>query len=343
MKINERNRQNSSKHNHSYVERNSARLQPLSTSNKPDHYPHNASLLFFGNERLATGVETSVPTLTALIDAGYNVAAVITNFTAATSRKSRELEIKNIAEKNNIPVLMPDKLSVIKEQLKSYDALCGVLVAYGRIVPDDIINLFKHGIINVHPSMLPKHRGSTPIESVLLSGETTTGVSIMQLVSRMDAGPVYAQQQVDLKGSETKQELADTLGKLGSKMIVDSLPLILKGKLKPKLQDEGNATYDSLITKLDGAIDWNMRAEAIERQIRAFTVWPGSRAIIKGKEVVITDAEIADYTGIPGEAIIQDKQLVVCAGEKAIQINKLIPAGKNEMTGQAFIAGYFKK
>lgn len=302
----------------------------------------DTSLVFFGNERLATGVESSVPTLTALINAGYNIAAVITNYNEATSRKSRELEIKQLADKNNIPVLMPESLVSIKKQLKEYDAVCGVLVAYGKIVPTEIIELFKHGIVNVHPSLLPKHRGPTPIESVIISGEEKTGVSIMSLAKEMDAGPIYTQAELDLKGTESKQELADTLSKIGAKLIVENLPLILSGKLKATPQIETEATYDALITKVNGAIDWNMRATDIERQIRAYAHWPGSRTNISGKEVTLTEVKIVDVTGVPGEAIKYEKQLVVCSGEKAIQIISLIPAGKKEMSGQAFLSGYFK-
>lgn len=299
-------------------------------------------IVFFGNERLATGVTTSAPTLSALIARGYTVVAVVTNYNEAITRKSRELEVKTIAEKNNIPVLLPETLIAIKDQLKDFNAIAGILAAYGKMVPQEIIDLFPLGIINIHPSLLPKHRGPTPIESVILNGSTETGVSLMKLVKSMDAGPVYAQTNLDLNGNESKQELADVLGKIGADLLIKHLPSILSKINKGKDQLETEATYDRLITKLDGAIDWNMRAEAIVRQIRAYKGWPGSRSELLGKDALILEAEIINKTGVPGEVLVQDKQLVVCSGEQAVNILKLKPAGKQEMTGQAFLAGYGK-
>ena len=231
----------------------------------------------------------------------------------------------------------------IQDELAKYKADCGVLVAFGKIVPESIIKIFPRGIINVHPSLLPKHRGPTPLESVILAGETETGVSIMSLVKAMDAGPVYVQETVTLKGSETKQELADTLGGIGSKLIHKHLPVILNGSLKPKPQIDEEATYDALLTKLDGAIDWNLPAEVIERQIRAYAVWPGSRQPSGKREVLVVAAESGTMTGIPGEVFMHDKELIVFCGLGSINITSLKPAGKTEMTAASFIAGYKPK
>jgi methionyl-tRNA formyltransferase len=157
----------------------------------------SAKIVFFGNERLATGVTTTAPTLQALIDAGYEVCAlVVAQNQSGASRKARKLEVAEIAEQHGIPVLVPAKLDDIAGQLKDYGAEIGILVAFGKIVPQAILDIFPHGIINIHPSLLPKHRGSTPIESAILFGENETGVSLMQLVQKMDAGPVYAQETV---------------------------------------------------------------------------------------------------------------------------------------------------
>lgn len=299
-------------------------------------------ILFFGNERLATGVSTSTPTLQALIEGGYEIAAVVTNYTEATSRTSRELEVATLAKAHDIPVIIPDTLAESKKQIADLGADCAVLVAFGKIVPQDIIDLFPRGIVNVHPSLLPKHRGPTPIESVILEGATETGVSIMQLAAAMDAGPVYAQETVTLSGTESKQELADTFGALGSKLIMKHLPAILEGTLEPTPQDDAQATYDTLITKLDGGIDWNMRAETLARQIRAYALWPSARTELLGKDVQVLEAEPLPLHGMPGEVLKQGKDLVVCAGEGALKITVLKPAGKKEMTGQAFLAGYGK-
>lgn len=297
-------------------------------------------ILFFGNERLATGVNTDAPTLKALIKAGYEVAAVISNYTAGTSRSNRPLEIAHEAEKHNIPLLLPNKLSEIAAELKQYGAKIGVLAAYGKMVPETIINMFPCGIVNIHPSLLPLHRGPTPVESVILEGADITGVSLMKLVKEMDAGPIYAQREIYIRKHETKQELADKLIKLGAELLIERLPAILDGSVEPVPQDESKATYDILIAKKAGFIDWKRSAVELERQIRAYAGWPGSRTTLANKEVIITKVRTAGYSGKPGSVIIRGHEILVCAREQALVIESLKPAGKKEMTAQAFLAGH---
>jgi methionyl-tRNA formyltransferase len=306
---------------------------------------NKTSLVFFGNERLATGVSTTAPTLRALIDAGYVVKAVVSNYERGTSRSARDLEIKEIAEQHNIPVLLPDNPRDISDQLKSFGAEIAILVAYGKIVPQSIIDIFPKGIINIHPSLLPTHRGPTPIESVILDGSIETGVSIMKLVKAMDAGPVYGQVKINLTKSETKQQLADRLLDAGGKLLVELLPEILDGTIAGKPQNDDNATYDKTITKLDGAIDWNEPAEQIEREIRAYAGWPKSFCKLGPVEVVITKAYAVPTNSPgskPGELILvpETKSLGVETKKGTLYIEKQIPFGKNEMDITGFLAGY---
>jgi methionyl-tRNA formyltransferase len=298
------------------------------------------TVIFFGNERLATGVSTTAPTLQALITNGYKVAAVVSNYEKGQSRNPRDLEIATIAANHGIPVLLPEKLSDVAPELSSYAASAGILVAYGKIVPQHIIDIFPHGIINIHPSLLPLHRGPTPVESIILSGETQSGVSLMKLVQAMDAGPIYAQKVMNIRDTESKQMLSNQLLQTGKNMLVEHLPAILDGTLIPHPQDDTRASYDRLITKQDGIIQWHKPAVSIEREIRAYQEWPKSRTNIAGKEIIITDASVIALNGMPGKLHFADKKLVICCGEQALQINKLKPAGKNEMTGEAFIAGH---
>ncbi|MBA2279426.1 methionyl-tRNA formyltransferase [Candidatus Saccharibacteria bacterium] len=291
-------------------------------------------IVFFGNERLATGVTTETPALKALIAAGYEIAAIISNYEPGQSRNSRELEIKVIGEANDIPVLLPEKPGDILDQLKVLNAEVGILAAYGKIVPQSIIDAFPRGIINIHPSLLPLHRGPTPIESVILQGESKTGVSIMQLTKTMDTGPVYGYSEVELDGTETKQSLAALLSELGSKLLLELLPEILNGNLIAKPQDEAAATYDKLISKEDGRIDWNNPAEQIEREIRAYREWPKSYTELSGKDVIITKAHVALKP--------QENELAKKTGIDYLVIDMLKPAGKNEMTAAEFIRGYGK-
>ena len=279
--------------------------------------------------------------LQALITAGYSVAAVVVaQNEVGKSRRERPLEVAAIAEQHGIPVLAPTKLLEAKDQLASFGATAAILVAYGKIVPQEIIDIFPHGIINIHPSLLPLHRGPTPLESVILKGEPETGVSLMALGSTMDAGPVYAQETVLLRGDENKQSLADQLLNIGKDMVIHYLPSILDGSLRATPQDDSAATYDKLITKGAGQLDWNMPAEWLAREVRAYFGWPRSRATLGTQEVIVTRAHATEGQAVIGTLWLGDKQLGMHCGEGILVIDSLIPLGKKEMTAAAFLAGY---
>lgn len=298
-------------------------------------------ILFFGNERLATGVTTAAPTLRGLIEEGYDVAAVvIAQNPHDKSRSARQLEIAEMAAAHKIPVIRPHDLLESKHELAKYKAEAAILIAYGKLIPQEIIDLFPKGIINIHPSLLPLHRGSTPLESVILEGAVETGVSLMKLVAAMDAGPIYAQRKISLGGNETKQELADKLSTIGSKMVLKHLPAILDGSLEAESQDEAAATEDSQITKADSQLDWNKPAVQLEREIRAFAGWPRSRSNIGWTKVIITKAHVSEGSGKIGNLYIQNKQLGVYTSDGILIIETLIPLGKKEMSAEAFLAGY---
>lgn len=292
-------------------------------------------LVLFGNERLSSGYAPhGAPTLQALIDNGYDVCAIVAHFEAGRSRNARELEIETIAKLRNIPVLLPTKPRDIYDQLVSLHADAGILVAYGRIIPQDVIDIFPYGILNIHPSLLPQYRGATPIEQAILDGASETGVSIMKLVREMDAGPIYAQQHVTLDGTETKQELTDQLLTKGAQMIIDVLPRILEGTLEPKPQDESSATFSSLISKSDGVIDPTKSSEQLEREIRAYAGWPKSRLALFGHQVIVTQARIANSA--------DDGTLVIACNPGWLEITELVAPSGKKMTGADFLRGYHK-
>jgi methionyl-tRNA formyltransferase len=298
-------------------------------------------ILFFGNERLATGLTTTAPTLRALIAAGYEITGVITaQSDTKPSRKARPLEIVQVAEAYKIPVYSPAKLSDFIDDIKVLGAEIGILVAYGQLVPANIMKLFPRGIVNIHPSLLPRHRGSIPIEGAILNGESETGASLMQLVPKMDAGPIYAQQSMPLDGTETKQQLADTLQLLGTELLVQHLPAILDGSLEPMPQNENQATYDKRIQKADGKLDFNKAAKQLAREVRAYAGWPRSTATLATMEVISTAAHVIDGNGLPGTLWLNHKQLGVHTNDGILIIDKLIPAGKKEMSAAAFLSGY---
>jgi methionyl-tRNA formyltransferase len=299
-------------------------------------------LLFFGNERIATGVTTTAPTLQALVKNGYDVAAVVVaQGQAMPSRKERELEIETAAQQYGIPILKPGKLSEAKSDLDKFKAEAAVLVAYGKIVSEDIIGLFPKGIVNIHPSLLPKYRGSSPIEGVILDGEEETGISLMKLTSGVDAGPVYAQARLGLNGDETKQELADSLIELGKDTLIEHLPAILDGSLKPEDQDDAQATYEERVSKADSVLSFtDENALRLAREVRAYAGWPRSTAMIGTTQVVVTEAHTENFDGVPGTLYLENRQLGIHAKSGTLIIDKLIPAGKKEMPASAFLVGY---
>lgn len=288
-------------------------------------------LVFFGNERLATAVKTGCLVSSGLIEAGYAITAIVASGQPGVSRQKRELEIESIAKKFDIPLLLPERVADISVQLKKLGAECGVLVAYGQLVPQPIIDIFPHGIINIHPSLLPKYRGPTPLETTILDGLNETGVSIMALAAKMDAGPVYAQQKLRLTGNETKQELADKALELGSKLLLANLDSILDNSLEAKAQADVEATYTKLLNKQDGLIDWDEPAEIIERKVRAFAGYPKCRAEIRSKDIIINKARSATDE--------RDGDLVMACRPGWLEIVELTAPSGRIVTGAEFLRG----
>jgi len=300
------------------------------------------SLIFIGNERLATAVTTTAPIFRALILAGYKFEAVVASHEDAISRQKRDLEIGQVAQAHNIPVILPGSEIPLVDKLRKHPATAAILAAYGQVVPQAVIDLFPRGIINIHPSLLPKLRGPTPIETAILEGSLQTGVSLMKLEAGLDTGPVYAQKKTALNGTETKPELSEKLGQLGAELLIKHLPDILSGALIPKPQT-GHASFSQKITKAGGKIDWSKPASQLEREIRAYAGWPGSYTKLAGKDVSITQAKIYNLSGTPGDIFVAERQnLGVYCGKNALTIERIKPAGKKEMTGQEFTRGYLR-
>jgi len=297
------------------------------------------TILFFGNERLATGTTTNLPVIKALLDSGYKVPAIILSQHAqAKSRHNRTPEIADFAEENNI--LLLDGGDQIAERIKEFDVSAAVLVAYGQLVSKELIDLFPKGIINIHPSLLPWYRGSTPIESAILDGATETGVTLMSLTLDLDEGPIYDQIKVSLSAAETKQDLTNKLAELGADLLIKQLPDILSGDLKPHNQPDSAPSYTKRIEKNTGALDFNKPALELEREIRAYHGWPRSTTNIGDERVIITRTHVLAGGGTPGQFIENEGRLGVYTARDTLIIDNLIPAGKKEMSGQAFLAGH---
>ncbi len=286
-------------------------------------------LMFFGTE------DFSVPTLQKLIEANYKIVAAVTKPDTLRGRghKLDQPAVKKIAAVNNIKVLQPAKVTEILPEIQKLQPEVGVLVSYGKIIPESIIEAFPKGIINIHPSLLPIYRGPSPIESAILNGDKVTGISIMSLEKAMDAGPVYLQERIELSGIETKNELYDQFSRQGAKLLIENLSRILDGSIKSTSQDESEATYCQMITKSDGDLDpITMTADECERRIRAFIGWPKTRINLLGKNIIVTKARVlADFSG--------DKwpDVILCKNNSALQITEIVsPNGKQMKTADYF-------
>lgn len=288
------------------------------------------TIIFFGTE------EFSLASLQALITAGYHIAAVVTK---PDSKKGRGHQltppgVKVLASQYNIPVWQPLKVAEINEQIQALNTpVAGVLVSYGKIIPQSTIDLFTPGIINVHPSLLPKYRGPSPIESAIINGDKQTGVTIMQLSAAMDAGPTYAVQTHPLTGTETRPGLYVTLASIGAKLLIDTLPSILDSSLQPEPQNDAEATYCKLLQKSDAELLLPiLTAIQAERRVRAHLGFPKSKVMISGNLVIITKAHVSEQQKTPLDLTCQDGAF--------LSIDELIAPSGRQMNAADFLRGY---
>jgi len=287
------------------------------------------TIVFFGTE------DFSLDSLKALVNAGYNIGVVVTK---PDSKKGRNQNltppaVKIFANEHNIPVWQPTKLDEIVSNIAALDSPVGVLVSYGKIIPQKVIDLFNLGIINVHPSLLPKYRGSSPIESAILNGDTYTGVSIMQLSAEMDAGPVYAQIVHELTGKETQPDLHKTLSGAGAALLVNILPSIIDGSLQPVTQNESEATYTLLLNKKDAWLTPDtVSSKQAEQKVRAHLLFPKTKLNVMGHDIIITKAHVSDNSKTPLD--------IKCTDGAFLSIDELVAPSGRKMTAISFINGY---
>lgn len=288
-------------------------------------------LVFFGTELF------SVPTLEALIAADYDVVAIVTkpDTTRGRGRKAFVHPIKQIGIAHNIPILQPEKLLDIEDDLRALNAQCAVLVSYGKLVPKRILNVFEPlGIINIHPSRLPEFRGPSPIEATILSGQKETAVSIMKLDEGMDTGPVFFQEAISLTGDETKPELSEKLSRVGAAALLKVLPDILSGALQPEPQQNFDVSVTSLISKVDGVLNPTTDdASTLERKIRAYQGYPKPHLKVLGNDVIVTSARIVST---PNEQAL----VIPCAKSSWLEVTTLVGPSGRTMTGVDFMRGY---
>ncbi|NOY35846.1 MAG: methionyl-tRNA formyltransferase [bacterium] len=271
-------------------------------------------IAFFGTPEVAVYV------LDELEKAGILPDIVIT---APDKPKGRKLILtpppaKVWAVERGIPVEQPRKLSNLTNELKTNNYELFIVAAYGKIIPKEILDIPRYGTLNVHPSLLPRLRGASPIQSAILR-ENETGVTIMVVDEEMDHGPIVAQRQLEFPISNFKfLNLQEKLARMGGRLLVEVIPQWIAGKIKPKEQEHNKATYCEKITKQDGLITENDSPETIFRKIRAFTPWPGAYFFAGEKRIIVTDAEMKNG---------------------ALVIKRVKPEGKKEMPLEDFLRG----
>lgn len=286
----------------------------------------------------------ALPSLQALL-AKKIVSAVVTQADKPAGRnKALAISpVKELAQANNIPVLSPLKLNdEFILELKKYLPATFVVVAYGKIIPQRILDLSEFKSINVHPSKLPILRGPSPIQSALALGLSSTAVTLMQLDEQMDHGPILVQKEIAIEPSDDYPTLSGKLSDLGAKILADNIENYLQGKIRPIPQDEKLATYCKLLTKEDGQINWDDNAQNIVNKIKAFNPWPGSFCKADKLDLKIFSAQLSDQQLSPGQWQIYQNKLLVGTGSGAIEIIQIQPAGKKILSAEEFIRGYAK-
>lgn len=301
---------------------------------KLDNFEHIAFVFFGSGPVAAKSLE--------LLSKSFKIEAVVTKPRPQHHRGS--FPVIDTAERLTVPLHTVSSRKELSNLIATnpFKSKLGVLIDFGIIVGKDTIDYFPLGIINSHFSVLPQWRGADPISFAILSGQPTTGVSLMLLDEGMDTGKILATSSLKISPGDTTPSLTNKLISLSNDLLELHLPEYLEGNVKPRRQSyPDRATYSRKLTKEDGVIDWNKPAIELEREIRAFIEWPKSRTEIAGKEVIITEAHVIDQRfSKPGSIEVVDKVLVVNCGEQSLAIDRLKPAGKNEMTSEAFIAGH---
>jgi methionyl-tRNA formyltransferase len=283
-------------------------------------------------------------------DKNFSVLAVVTQPDKPTGRASKKQPfspVKMLAEKLNLPVLQPLKARDEKfiGELRGLKPDLMVVVAYGQILPQSILDLPKFGCLNVHTSLLPKYRGAAPIQWAIADGEPETGVTIMRMDAGLDTGPVLSVRRTPILPADDSQSLHDRLAQLGAELLVETMPAYVAGKIAPQPQPAEGSTYAAKIKKEDGKIDWHQPAAQIWNRLRAFTPWPGAFTFLQAEPkpqlLKIWKAEVAEQSGTAGIILSADKTgIVVGCGQGALRILELQREGGRRLAAEPFLIGH---
>ena len=289
--------------------------------------------------------EFAVPSLDALAK-HHSVVAVYTQPDRPKGRGNQlaESPVKVAAKRIGIEVLQPERIRRTEnlEQLKAHAAEIMVVVGYGQIIPQQIIDIPRQGILNVHASLLPKYRGAAPIQWAIANGETETGVTIMQIDAGLDTGDMLLKASVPIGSAETAPELSSRLAPLGADLLIEAIHQIEAESAKREKQRNEEATLAPILKKEDGLVEWRRTASEIYNRWRGFNPWPGAYTQFRGQQISITSARPAEpRQGSAGQMFADKRRLFVACGQNtAIELLELQLAGKKRMSAEAFLNGY---
>lgn len=288
----------------------------------------------------------AVPTLKALIDSKHTVAAVFTQPDKAVGRKQiiTPPPIKTLALENEIPVYQPSTLrdEAITEQIREISPDVIVVVAYGKILPEAILNIPKFGCVNGHASLLPRHRGASPIQWSIVCGDNKTGITTMLMEKGLDTGDMLLKVETEIGENDTGEELHDRLSLMGASLMLDTLKAIEEGSVTPEKQDDELSTYAPIITREMGYIDFERPAAEVHNLIRGFYSWPAAYFMLEGKRVKVLSASLADKTNAPAGTVIKsdDELVIACGGGSSIRLIEIQAEGSKRMSATDYLKGH---
>ncbi len=292
-------------------------------------------IAFFGTQDFAATILAGL-----LTDENISVDLVFTQPDRKVGRKQEieESPVKKLALKHNLNIAQPDSLK--NYQIPSSDFELAVVAQYGLIIPQNIINSFPKGMINVHGSILPKYRGASPIQAALTNGETTTGVTIMIMDAQVDHGSILSQESLSIAPDDTFTTLSQKMAVAGSKLLPETLHNYISGEILPQTQQHEQATFTKLINKDDGRVDFSKSAEDVYNLYRGFTPWPGIWCMWNDKRLKLLKVSPSEKTLSPSEVLLENKRIFIGCGKNSIEVLELQLEGKAAMSAEVFANGY---